>query len=538
MLQKYGSVPSIDKYASDIKAAMGAGQSPKDIGSMVARLEQKGTIKAKWDKRVAANAKKWDKKPFLAELKTIDATFYDSPAIRALAKDIKTRLKTGQNKTYFDKQMEILRHKAGVKKMWDERKAINQMSDLFPDVRGAVKQYGLEEVKATYNYVKSKIAFWKGHGYDIQKMIGKLEYEIIYVETQKAKATWKLAQDAYKKQLGVAKLEYNTTIYATEKKAIMDSVKDALGFSKTTKSPMLHDLIGNLDNLIAANAPLKDLQFAAKQVNAKYTGLKNLKAKRLNKAPEPVMASTKNAPSIGSDVGKAEAYTKARKDAAMWTDDRRVADNKYRSSASKHWLNATEEERMAGLAYTGGSGKFNRPLRGFEGNWNSFKGKGKVNLNFERAAKHIKAMTEWLERCQHNFDCWLQRGMSDIKHISDMIGVDIAKLSPAQLKKIIGREFKDDAFLSCSVSKGSGFSGEVILNVYCPKGTKMTYAEPWSRYGGAHQYGKWDGVQSQNTLRSEMEMIIQRGTTMRITKIEQRGNRYYIDVEVVAQESF
>lgn len=537
-MQQYGNVPAISSYASQIKTAIEAGQSPKDIGIMVSKLEHKVGVKTKWDKRVAANAKKWDKKPFLEELKVIDATYYDSPALRAMAKEIKQRLKTGQNKTYFDAQMKILREKIEVKKAWDERRAINQMNDLFGDAKAAVQQFGLEEVKATYSYVKSKIAYWKGQGYDIQKMVSKFEYEIGYVETMKAKPTWKLAQDAYKKQLEVAKAEYKKTVYVAEKNKLLASVNDAFVFADTSASPILHDWINNFSNLVAADAPLKDLQFAAKQINAKYNALKNLKAKRMNKAPEPIMPSTPNAPKVGSDVGKAEAYTKARKDAAMWTDRQRTADNKYRPYASKHWKNATEEERKAALAYTGGSGKFNRPLRGYEGSWYQFKGLGKVSLNYEGAAKQIKALTDWLERCRHDFDVWLQRGVSDIKHISDMIGVDLSRMTPAQLKKVIGREFKDEAFLSCSVTKGFGFSGEVILNVYCPKGTKMTYAEPWSRYGGAHEYGKWDGVKTQNTLRSEMEMIIQRGTTLRITKIEKKGSRYYIDVEVVAQESF
>jgi len=537
VLKQYGAtVPSIDKYSSTIINAISQGKSKKEIGAMMSKMDRKVTIKKKWDARRAANAKKFDKQPFLDELKSIDATFYDSPAIRAMVKDIKLRLKAGTNKTYFDKQMEILRHKTEVKKLWDERRTINQMGDLFPDAKAAVQQYGLKETKAAYDYVKSKIAFWKAQGYDLQKMVSKFEYEITYVEQMKAHPTWKLAQDAYKKQLQVVKAEYQKTQYLLEKTTIEASVKDALAFSKTSASPMLHDLINNLDNLLKADAPIKDIQFAAKQVNAKYGALKTLKDKRSGMtAPKPTGTT---AASGTSDVGNPSAYSKARKDAAAWSDNERVSDNRFRPSAERHYANASNSERLAGYHYTMGSGKFNRPLRGYAGDWNHKK--PGVSLNYEGAAHEITNLTSWLERSSVDFDCWLQRGIGS-DSLGGMLGdIDVQRMSISQLNKLIGKDFYDDAFLSCSPTKGFGFSGsDVILNIYCPKGTKMTYAEPWSHYGGYREYKtKWDGKQKQNTIRSEQEVIIQRGTTVRIVKIEKRGNKFYIDVEVVAQKSF
>ena len=75
-----------------------------------------------------------------------------------------------------------------------------------------------------------------------------------------------------------------------------------------------------------------------------------------------------------------------------------------------------------------------------------------------------------------------------------------------------------------------------IQNVYCPTGTKMVYAEPWSHYSGA-TYSKidWDGIKQQVDFGSEIETIIQRGTTYRITKIEKVGGKIYLDMEVVGQ---
>jgi hypothetical protein len=37
----------------------------------------------------------------------------------------------------------------------------------------------------------------------------------------------------------------------------------------------------------------------------------------------------------------------------------------------------------------------------------------------------------------------------------------------------------DEGFVSCGSARGQGFSG-YIFNIYCPKGTKMLYAEPFT----------------------------------------------------------
>ncbi|MBR3979795.1 MAG: hypothetical protein IKJ98_01385 [Bacteroidales bacterium] len=78
---------------------------------------------------------------------------------------------------------------------------------------------------------------------------------------------------------------------------------------------------------------------------------------------------------------------------------------------------------------------------------------------------------------------------------------------------LVGKIVKDTGFVSCGAAKGTGFNG-YILNIYCPKGTKMLYINGRSHY--AH----------------ENEILLQRSTSFRITKVNGR----YIDVEVVAQE--
>ena len=62
----------------------------------------------------------------------------------------------------------------------------------------------------------------------------------------------------------------------------------------------------------------------------------------------------------------------------------------------------------------------------------------------------------------------------------------------------------------------------------------MLYAGPFSAYGAGHKL-KWDGKKPQTHFDSELETIIQRGTSYRITKIEKKGGNMFIDMEVVEQ---
>jgi hypothetical protein len=86
------------------------------------------------------------------------------------------------------------------------------------------------------------------------------------------------------------------------------------------------------------------------------------------------------------------------------------------------------------------------------------------------------------------------------------------------------------------VAKGKGFSHqEVIYNIYCPKGTKMLYLEPFSQFGQGARSVNWDGISSQLNFSDEAEILIQKSTTFRITKAEYTKGKYFIDVEVIGQ---
>jgi uncharacterized protein with gpF-like domain len=235
--------------------------------------------------------------------------------------------------------------------------------------------------------------------------------------------------------------------------------------------------------------------------------------------------------------GLDDVFSEARKNAALWAKSPEAADDVLREVCGKVWQNATKAERRAIYDYTCGSGSFNRPLRGYDGNWSNFKGIGKVDLNTENRASAIKEMTRLIDKSSYNVDIWLQRGVETSQGAASFLGIpekDLRNLTQTQLEqKLIRKPVTDQAFVSCGSAKGKGFSG-YIFNIYCPKGTRMMYAEPFSSYGRGAGLD-WNGIAKQADFGHEDEMIIQRGTTFKVIKVEKKGGNTYFDLEVVSQ---
>lgn len=241
----------------------------------------------------------------------------------------------------------------------------------------------------------------------------------------------------------------------------------------------------------------------------------------------------------------ADAYTDARKNAAYWftnaNGSTKAADAVLRQTSGDVWKNASPSERNAIWGYTSGSGAYNRPLSGFQGSWSpyNYKGVGNVPLDYEGAAKKIEKMTDIIDRSEYNFDIWLQRGCTNdaIESFLNIPNGTLSNYSESQLQQFVGTNNRIYSFLSTSVSKGNGFSGSVIMNIYAPSGSKMMYAEPFSAYGQGG--GKtWDGISPQSYFGYEAEMILQRGGSYTITKIEKSRGTIYIDVEVHPEDGY
>lgn len=264
--------------------------------------------------------------------------------------------------------------------------------------------------------------------------------------------------------------------------------------------------------------------------------------KKIEQEIAKVQSDLKNVEKSGIiDTAIDDAFSQARKDAAMWAKSTKEADALLRDKCGEVWKAAKQAERRAIYDYTSGSGKFNRPLSGFQGGWGQYnnKGVGKVDLNYEGAFKEIKDMTEIISQSSYDFDVWLQRGCGTeaIESFLHLPNGTLGRMTQEQLQQFLGRDGRIYSFTSTGVAKGKGFSGNVIMNIYAPKGTQMMYAEPFSAFGNGG--GKsWDGISSQSTFGYESEMIIQRGASYTITKIEKTGGTIFIDVEVHPEQGY
>lgn len=242
-----------------------------------------------------------------------------------------------------------------------------------------------------------------------------------------------------------------------------------------------------------------------------------------------------------------DAFSQERKDAALWAKATKDADEKLRSVCGDVWKSASKAEKDAIYDYTTSYHKFNEPLRGIEYGSEKFLGVG--NVDFDQIGvsycgykpgqmrQAINAMTDIIERSTYDFDMWMQRGC-DYSGMDKFFEIPMSKLQNAsqiELQELVGNTVTEYAFCSCGVSKGKGFSNKsIILNIYAPKGTQMMYAEPFSRFGlGAGR--KWNGIDQQSAFGSEAEIILQQGTSFRITKVEKSNGKLYFDLEVIEQ---
>lgn len=248
------------------------------------------------------------------------------------------------------------------------------------------------------------------------------------------------------------------------------------------------------------------------------------------------------------DKIKDNPFSQERKDKALWAKNTKDADSALRAKCGEVWKAASNEEKDAIWEYTNSYSKFNEPLRGIEYGTNKYLGVGNVDMEtigmnyggYKRG--QVKAlidnMTKIIDRSSYDIDVWVQRGVKK-DGMEKFLGIDITDFNLPEkelAKKLVGTIPTEHAFTSAAVSKGAGFSSSpIIFNIYAPKGTKMMYAEPFSSFGGGHGRS-WNGIAKQSSFGGEAEIILQRGTRFKITKVEKANGKIYIDMDVVEQE--
>lgn len=269
--------------------------------------------------------------------------------------------------------------------------------------------------------------------------------------------------------------------------------------------------------------------------------------KKIEQEISKVQADLKKVENSGIIETVDEAYTQARKDAAMWAKSTKEADALLRDRCGEVWRTSPPIQKNAIYDYTQSYHKFNEPLRGIEYGSEKFLGVGNVDLDqigvsysgWKPGAmrKEINAMTDIIEKSVYQEDFWLQRGCR-FSGMDKFFNIPMDKLQHASQSELeallLGTQPTEYGFCSCGVAKGKGFSGDIILNIYAPSGTQMMYVEPFSAFGNGG--GKsWDGLAKQSSFGQESEIILQQGTKFRVVKVEKTPGTIYFDLEVIEQ---
>ena len=246
------------------------------------------------------------------------------------------------------------------------------------------------------------------------------------------------------------------------------------------------------------------------------------------------------------DIARAEpsdAFSKARKDAAWWFKDKKKADAELRPKAGEVWRTLTTNQRRSLYGYTSDSNEWNQPTNGFKnGMWGrqNYVGPGNVDIDSRHYGMKIRQMTEAISKSSYDHDMWLNRG-SDTDAMDTFFGLEdggFTRLSDDELQRLVGRSGRVGGFWSTSPAKGDGFSHKpVIINVYAPAGSNAIYAEPFSAFGRGDGL-EWDGKSGQESFGREFEVILQRGGSYKVTKIEHTGGKYYIDMELHPEDGY
>lgn len=474
-----------------------------------------------------------------------------------------------------------------------------QLSSLeyIDDGIAAAKKYSMNDVVKANDAVKKKLA--DIGTFPLQKQVDKLEFEIKYVADPAAYKpgavqypTWPLSQMAYVKQLNA--VHYKITV-----NDISDKLKPVGVWLKGhPKIKKLAGLVDDLESLIDSNAGIGEINSKFAEVTKEY----NAKLKAESRARKTAKASKTGGvvqfdESCFTQARKdAAVWDTAEAAMAAGRKQGQLADDTLFDPASAAWKEAIAREKRAKTIirdYEGGAisrAEFEARLKAEGLKVYTYDDHGMTRYMTEREAIYeythhycdvneplegrrycssqrpdrfyakVNAMTDIIDTCETPADMWFQRGDSGLGAIFSRLefaGVNVPQSVRGKamsgftdelvdsLQQFVGETMQEGGFMSMGSAKHKGFDEDwgkdVIINIYAPKGTRAMYAEHFSQFGNGVKSASWTGDRASKSFSKEFETLAQRGTKMRITKIE-RGTYHgksilYFDVEIVAQEA-
>lgn len=401
------------------------------------------------------------------------------------------------------------------------------ISDLIPDAHTWHKQFTMQQLHDTHASIQA----------GMDKLIGKtlaeqkkwLENEIIYVEDptkfkpHTIHPTYKIAQDAYAKKL-------ESVLYQIDVNQINSQLSVVEAWSAAhTKSLNVANLLAEAKTAIANGESIASIKQKASLAIVEHQ-------KRLDEqARRDAKKLRKNADDTLIEFDDS-TRTQARKDAAKWHKDDDSANDFFfeETNTREQWKAATAAEKQGLYQYTAGSSYITEPLRAIKGYYHYYTSRK------DECERDVDAMTSIISRTYCTKDVWIKRD-EDAWCTEYRWGIPDLSAYESNPSALVGKFGVDESFMSCGSNKSTYFgSKDVILNIYCPAQTRMIYAEPFSAFGHDHNNGeykpgkKWNG-DSKPSYMNENEIILQRGTKLRITKAEYTNGQWYIDCEVLSQ---
>lgn len=406
------------------------------------------------------------------------------------------------------------------------KKQLQTMSSIIPDAQQWSDQFTVTELQAAHDAIQTKLSSLASLPLD--KQVKKLEDEIKYVadptylKPHKIHSTWKVAQSAYMQEL--AKVKHQKKV--NELTAKLTVLKTYL--AAHPKATKLASLIGQAETSLVGDNLLNAETYII-EAEKKKASLEAAQARRDAK-------KGKGATNLGQIDFDDDTRTQKRKDDAKWFKNDSDANDFYfdETNTKEQWLAASTAEKKALHQYTAGSSYITEPLRAIKGYYHYY------TSRMSESEKDVEEMTNIISRCYCTHDIWIKRdeGAWCTEYRWGIPDLSAYESNPSAL---VGRIGVDESFMSCGNNKSTYFGSKpVILNIYCPKQTRLIYAEPFSEFGkyhddGTYKPGKhWNGS-SKPKATGENEIILQRGTRLRITKAEFTGSQWYIDCEVLSQ---
>lgn len=190
------------------------------------------------------------------------------------------------------------------------------------------------------------------------------------------------------------------------------------------------------------------------------------------------------------------------------SDSERLVYHKNKNFNQEFWDNElSEKERESIKAYTGQHYiRMNRDLR-------------EDNISTSSKKRYIMGTTSALEKFEVADDITVWRGMGSKNTLARNLNVSKEQLSQMVTDgSIVGQKFVEKGFCSAGVTEGAGWSKQVFMEIYVPKGTKGMYVDPISMHSGEH------------------ELLLQRNTTFTIMKAERVDGKYKLYVSIAKQE--